>query len=78
VPVLHGGRESDIQFSVRIGVNRDLPLIAGVLETHNLVVDRIGEPINVLWSPSQPHTIQMPQSTYDCTTRTGFAVTTSC
>ncbi|OHT09500.1 Adenylate and Guanylate cyclase catalytic domain containing protein [Tritrichomonas foetus] len=58
----------DSSLQVRIGVNTDGPIIAGVLGTDKPVFDIIGDPINVsarLQSNGIPGTIQISQMTYD-------------
>jgi class 3 adenylate cyclase len=56
------------QLHVRVGVNTDGPLIAGVLGTDKPIFDIIGDPINVaarLQSTGIPGSIQISQTTYD-------------
>ncbi|OHS94912.1 Adenylate and Guanylate cyclase catalytic domain containing protein [Tritrichomonas foetus] len=58
--------ESNLQ--VRIGVNTDGPLIAGVLGTDKPTFDIIGDPINVssrLQSTCIPMTVQISHTTYE-------------
>jgi class 3 adenylate cyclase len=57
----------DANLAVRIGVNTDGPLIAGVLGTDKPVFDIIGDPINVsarLQSTCIPGTVQISQTTF--------------
>ncbi|OHT07620.1 Adenylate and Guanylate cyclase catalytic domain containing protein [Tritrichomonas foetus] len=58
----------DSSLQVRVGVNTDGPLIAGVLGTDKPLFDIIGDPINVssrLQSTCIPGTVQISQTTYD-------------
>lgn len=58
----------DTSLQIRIGINTDGPLLAGVLGTDKPVFDIIGDPINVasrLQSTCIPSTIQISQSTYN-------------
>ncbi|OHT00099.1 Adenylate and Guanylate cyclase catalytic domain containing protein [Tritrichomonas foetus] len=58
----------DSSLQVRIGVNTDGPLIAGVLGTDKPLFDIIGDPINVaarLQSTCIPGTVQISQTCYD-------------
>lgn len=60
---------------LRIGVNSGGPLIAGVLGSDKPVFDIIGDPINVaarLQTTDLPGKIQIPQSTYDLISNSGF------
>jgi PAS domain S-box-containing protein len=69
--------ELDANLSVRIGVNTDGPLIAGVLGTDKPVFDIIGDPINVsarLQSTCIPGTVQISQTTYSAISNLGFNV----
>jgi len=67
----------DSNLSVRIGVNTDGPLIAGVLGTDKPVFDIIGDTINVasrLQSTAIPGTIQISQSTYELISNLAFNI----
>ena len=67
----------DASLQVRIGVNTDGPLIAGVLGTDKPVFDIIGDPINVssrLQSTCIPNTIQISQTTYDAVAELNFNI----
>lgn len=58
----------DASLQVRIGINTDGPLLAGVLGTDKPVFDIIGDPINVasrLQSTCIPSTIQISQTTFN-------------
>lgn len=79
--VLQGLEEVNTQLNaslaVRIGVNTDGPLIAGVLGTDKPVFDIIGDTINVasrLQSNGIPGTVQISQGTYDCIKECGFHI----
>ncbi|OHT01729.1 Adenylate and Guanylate cyclase catalytic domain containing protein [Tritrichomonas foetus] len=67
--------ESNLQ--VRIGVNTDGPLIAGVLGTDKPTFDIIGDPINVssrLQSTCIPMTVQISQTTYELISDMSFNI----
>ena len=67
--------ESSLQ--VRVGVNTDGPLIAGVLGTDKPVFDIIGDPINVasrLQSTCIPGSVQISQSTYEAIQGQPFSI----
>ena len=67
----------DSSLQVRIGVNTDGPLIAGVLGTDKPVFDIIGDPINVasrLQSTCIPMTVQISQMTYDAISGMSFNI----
>lgn len=67
----------DSSLQVRIGVNTDGPLIAGVLGTDKPVFDIIGDPINVaarLQSTCIPSTVQISQTTYDLVSELNFNI----
>jgi class 3 adenylate cyclase len=69
--------ELDANLAVRIGVNTDGPLIAGVLGTDKPVFDIIGDPINVsarLQSTCIPGTVQISQTTYDAISSQNFNI----
>jgi class 3 adenylate cyclase len=58
----------NIHLQVRVGVNSDGPLIAGVLGTDKPVFDIIGDTINVaarLQSTGIPGNVQISETTYD-------------
>ncbi|OHS98219.1 adenylate cyclase type [Tritrichomonas foetus] len=62
---------------VRIGVNTNGPLIAGVLGTDKPLFDIIGDPINVaarLQSTDIPGCVQISQGTYDCVADSQFKI----
>jgi PAS domain S-box-containing protein len=67
----------DANLAVRIGVNTDGPLTAGLLGKDKPVFDIIGDPINVasrLQSTCIAGTIQISQSSYDLVARMGFSI----
>ena len=67
----------DSSLQVRIGMNTDGPIIAGVLGLDKPVFDIIGDPINVasrLQSNGIPGTIQISQSTYDYVQKANFII----
>ena len=67
----------DSSLQVRIGINTDGPLIAGVLGTDKPVFDIIGDPINVaarLQSNAFSNTIQISQTTYDAVSGMNFNI----
>lgn len=67
----------DSSLQVRIGVNTDGPLIAGVLGTDKPVFDIIGDPINVaarLQSTCIPMTVQISQPTYEAISSLSFNI----
>ena len=67
----------DSSLQVRIGVNTDGPLIAGVLGTDKPVFDIIGDPINVaarLQSTCIPMTVQISQMTYEAIVGLNFNI----
>jgi class 3 adenylate cyclase len=67
----------DASLAVRIGVNTDGPLTAGLLGKDKPVFDIIGDPINVasrLQSTCIPGTVQISQSTYDLVARMSFVI----
>ncbi|OHS96426.1 Adenylate and Guanylate cyclase catalytic domain containing protein [Tritrichomonas foetus] len=67
----------DSSLMVRIGINTDGPLIAGVLGTDKPVFDIIGDPINVasrLQSTCLPATVQISQKTYDLVADLSFNI----
>ena len=67
----------DANLSVRIGVNTDGPLIAGVLGTDKPVFDIIGDTINVssrLQSTCIPGTVQISQTTFDAVSGMNFNI----
>lgn len=67
----------DSSLQVRIGVNTDGPLIAGVLGIDKPVFDIIGDPINVsarLQSTGIPGTVQISQKTYDLVSPNGYNI----
>ena len=62
---------------VRIGVNTNGPIIAGVLGKDKPVFDIIGDPINVasrLQSTCIPNTVQISQMTYDLVSDLNFII----
>ena len=72
---LNGQLDSSLQ--VRIGVNTDGPLIAGVLGKDKPLFDIIGDPINVasrLQSTCIPGTVQISQTTYDAIRELSFNI----
>ncbi|OHT14492.1 Adenylate and Guanylate cyclase catalytic domain containing protein [Tritrichomonas foetus] len=67
----------DSSLQVRIGINTDGPLIAGVLGTDKPVFDIIGDPINVaarLQSNGIPGTVQISQTTYEAINGMNFNI----
>lgn len=67
----------DANLAVRIGVNTDGPLIAGVLGTDKPVFDIIGDTINVssrLQSTCIPGTVQISQTTFDAVSGMSFNI----
>ncbi|OHS99460.1 Adenylate and Guanylate cyclase catalytic domain containing protein [Tritrichomonas foetus] len=72
---INGMLDSSLQ--VRIGINTDGPLIAGVLGTDKPLFDIIGDPINVssrLQSTGIPGTVQISQTTYDLIREMNFNI----
>jgi class 3 adenylate cyclase len=70
-------RQLDADLAVRIGVNTDGPLTAGLLGMDKPVFDIIGDPINIasrLQSTCRPGEVQISQSTYDLIARIGFSI----
>ena len=67
----------DSSLQVRIGVNTDGPLIAGVLGTDKPLFDIIGDPINVaarLQSTCIPGTVQISHTTYEVIREMNFNI----
>ena len=67
----------DSSLQVRIGINTDGPLIAGVLGTDKPVFDIIGDTINVaarLQSNGIPGTVQISQTTYEAIVGMNFNI----
>lgn len=71
----------DSNLSIRIGINTDEPLIAGVLGTDKPVFDIVGDTINVaarLQSNAIHNTIQISQTTYDAVVGMNFNIEQRC
>ncbi|KAH0785710.1 Adenylate and Guanylate cyclase catalytic domain containing protein [Histomonas meleagridis] len=67
--------ESNLQ--IRIGVNTNGPLIAGILGIHKPTFDIIGDPINVasrLQSTCIPGTVQISQKTFELVSNMNFNI----
>ena len=65
------------ELQIRIGVNSDGPIIAGVLGTENRVFDIIGDTINVasrLEHKAEPGQIMMSQKTYELVKEFGYRI----
>ena len=65
------------ELQIRIGINSDGPIIAGVLGTENRVFDIIGDTINVasrLEHKAEPGHIMMSKKTYDLVCNCGYKI----